>query len=76
MTILVINNHGGAIFSLLPIAKRTPVSVLNQYFYTSHDVSVQGLCSAHRYFSFLLFSCQYFLLFLYLLSEIPTNKSC
>jgi len=49
MTILVINNHGGAIFSLLPIADGTPASILDQYFYTSHDVSVRKLCSAHRY---------------------------
>ncbi|ONK69405.1 uncharacterized protein A4U43_C05F22510 [Asparagus officinalis] len=47
MTILIVNNHGGAIFSLLPVADRTPTSVLNQYFYTSHDISVRNLCSAH-----------------------------
>ncbi|XP_057478284.1 protein PHYLLO, chloroplastic isoform X2 [Actinidia eriantha] len=47
MTILVINNHGGAIFSLLPIAERTEQGVLDQYFYTSHDVSIQNLCIAH-----------------------------
>ncbi|PKU61520.1 protein PHYLLO, chloroplastic isoform X1 [Dendrobium catenatum] len=48
MTIIVINNHGGAIFSLLPIASRTQESVLNQYFYTSHNISIGKLCSAHR----------------------------
>ncbi|KAL7171373.1 hypothetical protein ACSBR2_036094 [Camellia fascicularis] len=47
MTILVINNHGGAIFSLLPIADRTERRVLDQYFYTSHNVSIQNLCAAH-----------------------------
>lgn len=47
MTILVINNHGGAIFSLLPIANIVQPNVLNQYFYTSHDVSVSELCAAH-----------------------------
>ncbi|CAH2066254.1 unnamed protein product [Thlaspi arvense] len=47
MTILVINNRGGGIFRLLPIAKRTEPSVLNQYFYTSHDVSIENLCLAH-----------------------------
>ncbi|XAR65339.1 2-succinyl-5-enolpyruvyl-6-hydroxy-3-cyclohexene-1-carboxylic-acid synthase [Bertholletia excelsa] len=47
MTILVINNHGGAIFSLLPVADTTEQQVLHQYFYTSHNVSVQNLCEAH-----------------------------
>ncbi|VFQ78024.1 unnamed protein product [Cuscuta campestris] len=47
MTILVINNHGGAIFSLLPIATNTARNILDRYFYTSHDVSVQNLCLAH-----------------------------
>ncbi|KAF7132517.1 hypothetical protein RHSIM_Rhsim09G0118400 [Rhododendron simsii] len=47
MTILVTNNHGGAIFSLLPIADRTEKKVLDQYFYTSHNVSIQNLCVAH-----------------------------
>ncbi|XP_023642879.1 protein PHYLLO, chloroplastic isoform X2 [Capsella rubella] len=47
MTILVINNRGGGIFRLLPIAKRTEPSVLNQYFYTSHDISIENLCLAH-----------------------------
>ncbi|KAJ0038657.1 hypothetical protein Pint_23420 [Pistacia integerrima] len=45
--ILVINNHGGAIFSLLPIANRTEPRVLNQYFYTAHDISIEKLCMAH-----------------------------
>ncbi|KAL6350620.1 hypothetical protein AAG906_022330 [Vitis piasezkii] len=47
MTILVLNNHGGAIFSLLPIAERTERRVLDQYFYTSHNVSIGKLCLAH-----------------------------
>ncbi|KAG5532630.1 hypothetical protein RHGRI_027056 [Rhododendron griersonianum] len=47
MTILVMNNRGGAIFSLLPIADRTEKKVLDQYFYTSHNVSIQNLCVAH-----------------------------
>ncbi|XP_021292917.1 protein PHYLLO, chloroplastic isoform X1 [Herrania umbratica] len=47
MTILVINNGGGAIFSLLPIADRTEPRVLNQYFYTSHNISIHKLCAAH-----------------------------
>ncbi|XP_019053464.1 PREDICTED: protein PHYLLO, chloroplastic isoform X2 [Nelumbo nucifera] len=47
MTIVVVNNHGGAIFRLLPIADRTPPSVLSQYFYTSHNVYISKLCEAH-----------------------------
>ncbi|KAK8309972.1 hypothetical protein V6Z12_D02G156700 [Gossypium hirsutum] len=47
MTILVINNRGGAIFSLLPVADITDPRVLNQYFYTSHNISIHGLCEAH-----------------------------
>ncbi|OMO72203.1 Menaquinone biosynthesis protein MenD [Corchorus olitorius] len=47
MTIVVINNRGGAIFSLLPIADRTEPRVLNQYFYTSHNISIHKLCEAH-----------------------------
>ncbi|CAN8236071.1 unnamed protein product [Cochlearia groenlandica] len=47
MTVLVINNRGGGIFRLLPIAKKTEPSVLNQYFYTSHDISIENLCLAH-----------------------------
>ncbi|CAK7326442.1 unnamed protein product [Dovyalis caffra] len=45
--ILVINNHGGAIFSLLPIADRTDPRILDQYFYTSHSISIHKLCMAH-----------------------------
>lgn len=47
ITILVINNHGGAIFSFLPVAATTEQRVLEQFFYTSHDVSIQKLCLAH-----------------------------
>ncbi|GAY61268.1 hypothetical protein CUMW_208620, partial [Citrus unshiu] len=44
---LVMNNHGGAIFSLLPIADRTEPRILDQYFYTTHNISIQNLCLAH-----------------------------
>ncbi|XP_049363348.1 protein PHYLLO, chloroplastic isoform X2 [Solanum verrucosum] len=47
MTIVVINNRGGAIFSLLPLANMTERSILDQYFYTSHNVSIHNLCMAH-----------------------------
>ncbi|OVA12536.1 Thiamine pyrophosphate enzyme [Macleaya cordata] len=47
MTILVVNNHGGAIFSLVPIADKTQPSILKQYFYSSHNMSIGKLCEAH-----------------------------
>lgn len=43
----MINNHGGAIFSLLPFADKTNPRILDQYFYTSHRISIQKLCEAH-----------------------------
>ncbi|XP_020083251.1 protein PHYLLO, chloroplastic isoform X4 [Ananas comosus] len=45
--VIVINNHGGAIFSLLPISNTTHSDVLDKFFYTAHDVSIQKLCAAH-----------------------------
>ncbi|GMH01833.1 hypothetical protein Nepgr_003672 [Nepenthes gracilis] len=47
MTILVINNHGGAIFSFLPIAETTEPRILNEYFYCTHTISINKLCTAH-----------------------------
>ncbi|KAL6899311.1 hypothetical protein ACP4OV_005969 [Aristida adscensionis] len=54
MTIIVINNHGGAIFSLLPVAKTTSPQILEKFFYTSHDISIPKLCAAHRVKHFLV----------------------
>jgi isochorismate synthase / 2-succinyl-5-enolpyruvyl-6-hydroxy-3-cyclohexene-1-carboxylate synthase / 2-succinyl-6-hydroxy-2,4-cyclohexadiene-1-carboxylate synthase / o-succinylbenzoate synthase len=48
MTIVVVNNHGGAIFSLLPVAEKTRPDILKKFFYTSHDISLSDLCSAHK----------------------------
>ncbi|TKY49620.1 PHYLLO protein [Spatholobus suberectus] len=47
MTILVVNNHGGAIFSILPLADKVEPCILHQYFYTSHNISIRELCMAH-----------------------------
>lgn len=49
MTILVVNNHGGAIFSQLPLADKVEASIMHQYFYTSHNISIRELCMAHGY---------------------------
>nr|XP_015626292.1 protein PHYLLO, chloroplastic isoform X4 [Oryza sativa Japonica Group] len=48
MTVIVINNHGGAIFSLLPVAKTASLQILEKFFYTLHDISISKLCAAHR----------------------------
>ncbi|CAJ1958885.1 unnamed protein product [Sphenostylis stenocarpa] len=47
MTILVVNNHGGAIFSNLPLADKVETCIMHQYFYTSHNISIRELCMAH-----------------------------
>ncbi|KAK4430131.1 protein PHYLLO, chloroplastic [Sesamum alatum] len=47
MVIVVVNNHGGAIFSQLPVANTLDRSILDQFFYTSHNVSIRNLCLAH-----------------------------
>jgi isochorismate synthase/2-succinyl-5-enolpyruvyl-6-hydroxy-3-cyclohexene-1-carboxylate synthase/2-succinyl-6-hydroxy-2,4-cyclohexadiene-1-carboxylate synthase/O-succinylbenzoate synthase len=48
MTIIVVNNHGGAIFSFLPVAKTASPQILEKFFYASHDISISKLCAAHR----------------------------
>uniref|UniRef100_A0A803KVH6 Mandelate racemase/muconate lactonizing enzyme C-terminal domain-containing protein n=1 Tax=Chenopodium quinoa TaxID=63459 RepID=A0A803KVH6_CHEQI len=47
MTILVINNRGGGIFSFLPIAEKIDSEILGKYFYYNHHISVNELCAAH-----------------------------
>ncbi|KAL8128672.1 hypothetical protein V2J09_017827 [Rumex salicifolius] len=47
MTIIVINNHGGAIFSFLPIVKCTEPKIMNDFFYRTHAISIKNLCAAH-----------------------------
>lgn len=47
MTIIVLNNHGGAIFRFLPIADTIERRLLDQYFYTAHNISLGSLCLAH-----------------------------
>ncbi|XP_051146167.1 protein PHYLLO, chloroplastic [Andrographis paniculata] len=47
MVIVVVNNHGGAIFSQLPVANITDRSILDKFFYTTHNVSIRNLCEAH-----------------------------
>ncbi|XP_057848584.2 protein PHYLLO, chloroplastic isoform X2 [Cryptomeria japonica] len=48
ITVVVTNNHGGGIFSLLPIADTAPRTVFRNFFSTPHDVSISKLCLAHR----------------------------
>ncbi|TYK09049.1 protein PHYLLO [Cucumis melo var. makuwa] len=47
VTVVVINNNGGAIFSLLPIKDKVDAAILDQFFHTSHQVSLRNLCVAH-----------------------------
>ncbi|XP_022149055.1 protein PHYLLO, chloroplastic isoform X2 [Momordica charantia] len=47
VTIVVINNNGGGIFSLLPIKDKVEPAILDQYFHTSHKISLRSLCVAH-----------------------------
>ncbi|XP_038893379.1 protein PHYLLO, chloroplastic isoform X4 [Benincasa hispida] len=47
VTVVVINNNGGAIFSLLPIKDKVEAAILDQFFHTSHKVSLRSLCMAH-----------------------------
>lgn len=48
ITVLVVNNHGGGIFSFLPVAEQTDSEILEKYFYYNHHISVGELCAAHR----------------------------
>ncbi|XP_022992379.1 protein PHYLLO, chloroplastic isoform X2 [Cucurbita maxima] len=47
VTVVVINNNGGAIFSLLPIKDKVEAAILDQFFHTSHKISLRSLCVAH-----------------------------
>lgn len=47
ITVLVINNHGGGIFSFLPIAEKAEPHILEKYFYYNHTISISKLCAAH-----------------------------
>ncbi|XP_047960192.1 protein PHYLLO, chloroplastic isoform X1 [Salvia hispanica] len=47
MVIVVVNNRGGAIFSQLPVASTIDRNIMDQFFYTSHNVSIRHLCLAH-----------------------------
>ena len=46
LTMIVINNHGGGIFEMLPIANST--TKFEEYFATPQSVDIAQLCSAYR----------------------------
>ncbi|KAJ7550965.1 hypothetical protein O6H91_07G126900 [Diphasiastrum complanatum] len=48
VTVVVVNNHGGSIFSLLPIANTVPAEAFTSLFSTPHDIQIEKLCRAHR----------------------------
>lgn len=45
LTLLVLNNGGGRIFSQLPISEED--GIFEEYFLTPQDVDLHGLCAAH-----------------------------
>lgn len=47
VTLLVINNRGGGIFSFLPVAEKAEPQILEKYFYYNHTISISKLCEAH-----------------------------
>ncbi|XP_073287012.1 protein PHYLLO, chloroplastic isoform X2 [Primulina huaijiensis] len=47
MVILLVNNHGGAIFCQLPVASTMDRRIMDQFFYTTHNVSLRDLFTAH-----------------------------
>ena len=48
MTVVVVNNGGGGIFSFLPVADQIDAGAFTKLFATPPDVSRRGLCDAHR----------------------------
>eukprot|EP00897_Mesotaenium_endlicherianum_P006961 jgi/Mesen1/6293/ME000325S05431 len=48
VTVVVVNNQGGAIFSMLPVAATLPTGTFTPLFSTPHDVALSQLCRAHR----------------------------
>ncbi|CAM6124850.1 unnamed protein product [Calypogeia fissa] len=48
VTVVVVNNSGGGIFSLLPVAKTMPEDSFTTFISTPHSVDLKKLCQAHR----------------------------
>ncbi|KAG6548096.1 hypothetical protein Mapa_010376 [Marchantia paleacea] len=47
VTVVVVNNRGGGIFSLLPVADTLPETSFTSFFTTPHTVDLKKLCQAH-----------------------------
>ncbi|BFI28545.1 menaquinone-specific isochorismate synthase [Marchantia polymorpha subsp. ruderalis] len=47
VTVVVVNNRGGGIFSLLPVAETMPEASFTTLFTTPHTVELKKLCQAH-----------------------------
>eukprot|EP00892_Ulva_mutabilis_P000338 jgi/Ulvmu1/10304/UM060_0106.1 len=48
LTVVLVNNGGGGIFSFLPIADAVPEEEFSELWETPPDVDLKGLCRAHR----------------------------
>ncbi|QDZ21991.1 menaquinone biosynthesis protein [Chloropicon primus] len=48
LTIIVVNNRGGRIFEMLPVAQQIDSSVLDSCFITDPEADVSSLCRAYR----------------------------
>src|SRR5207249_1945798 len=47
LTVVVVDNGGGGIFSFLPQAQVLPIDRFEQLFGTPHDVDLEGLARSH-----------------------------
>ncbi|KAL2645330.1 hypothetical protein R1flu_012917 [Riccia fluitans] len=48
VTVVVVNNRGGGIFSLLPVVDTLPEALFTRFFSTPHCVDLKKLCQAHN----------------------------
>jgi len=49
ITIVIINNSGGGIFSLLPLSKSIKKSIFNQYWNTSPDLNLKNIAKLYEF---------------------------
>ena len=49
LTIVIINNNGGGIFSLLPVSKTFNQKIFNKYWTTSHNLDIKKVASLYNF---------------------------